>query len=90
MTGRNVGIDLLRAVAILSVIANHWVLSYLSKPTAAPWDELLRRIGGHGFYGVTLFFILSGFLITRTTVTREPDLFHLSLREFYLRRIARI
>ena len=90
MTGRNIGIDLLRAVAILTVIANHWVLSYLAKPSAAPWDEILRRVGGHGFYGVTLFFVLSGFLITRTTMAREPDLFRLSLRGFYLRRIARI
>lgn len=90
MTGRNIGIDLLRAVAILTVIANHWVLSYLSKPSAAWGDEVLRRIGGHGFYGVTLFFVLSGFLITRTTMKREPDLFRLSLRGFYLRRIARI
>ena len=90
MNGRNTGIDLLRAVAILTVIANHWVLSYLSAPTGAPWDEALRRVGGHGFYGVTLFFVLSGFLITRTTMAREPDLFRLSLRGFYLRRIARI
>lgn len=90
MTSRNTGIDLLRAVAILTVIANHWVLSYLAAPSAAPWDEVLRRIGGHGFYGVTLFFVLSGFLITRTTMAREPDLFRLSLRGFYLRRIARI
>jgi peptidoglycan/LPS O-acetylase OafA/YrhL len=90
MNGRNIGIDLLRAVAILTVMANHWVLSYLSSPSAAPGDELLRRIGGHGFYGVTLFFVLSGFLITRTTMAREPDLFRLSLRGFYLRRIARI
>jgi peptidoglycan/LPS O-acetylase OafA/YrhL len=90
MQGRNIGIDLLRAVAILAVIANHWVLSYLAAPTPAWWDELLRRVGGHGFYGVTLFFVLSGFLITRTTMAREPDLFRLSLRGFYLRRIARI
>ncbi|HEX4194203.1 MAG TPA: acyltransferase [Stellaceae bacterium] len=90
MNGRNIGIDLLRAVAILTVIANHWGLSYLSKPSTAWWDEILRRIGGHGSYGVTLFFVLSGFLITRTTMKREPDLFCLSLRGFYLRRIARI
>jgi peptidoglycan/LPS O-acetylase OafA/YrhL len=90
MNGRNIGIDLLRAVAILTVIANHWVLSYLSKPSAAWGDEIFRRIGGHGFYGVTLFFVLSGFLITRTTMKREPDLFRLSLRGFYWRRIARI
>ena len=64
MNQRNIGIDLLRAVAILTVIANHWGLSYLSAPGPTLRDTVLARIGGHGFYGVTLFFVLSGFLIT--------------------------
>ena len=87
---RNIAIDLLRAVAILAVMADHWVLSGLSAPGSGPWDEVLRRIGGHGFYGVTLFFVLSGFLITRTTMLRELAFYRLSWRDFYVRRIARI
>jgi acyltransferase-like protein len=72
MNDRNIGIDLLRAVAILTVIANYWVLSYLAVPGSTLWDEVLRRVGGHRFYGVTLFFVLSGFLIARTTRSFQP------------------
>jgi peptidoglycan/LPS O-acetylase OafA/YrhL len=90
---RNVSIDVLRAVAILSVIALHWVNSRLSVPGPGGWNAIEQafvRIGDHGTYGVTLFFILSGFLITRTTMLREVNLFALSARDFYVRRIARI
>jgi len=87
---RNVGIDLLRAVAILSVIAHHWVNSGLASPERSSLGAMFVRMAGHGTYGVTLFFTLSGFLITRMTMMREPDLFRLSLRDFYIRRIARI
>jgi peptidoglycan/LPS O-acetylase OafA/YrhL len=87
---RNVGIDLLRAVAILSVIAHHWVNTAMAAPPRSLLDSIFVRIGGHGYYGVTLFFTLSGFLITRMTMMREPDLFRLSARDFYVRRIARI
>ena len=87
---RNVGIDLLRAVAILSVIAHHWVNSALASPDRSPLAAVFVHMAGHGTYGVTLFFILSGFLITRMTMMREPDVFRLSVRDFYVRRIARI
>jgi peptidoglycan/LPS O-acetylase OafA/YrhL len=88
--GRNIGIDLLRAVAILSVVALHWVNSNWAARPASLLSDTFARMAGHGTYGVTLFFVLSGFLITRMTMAREPDLFRLSLRDFYVRRIARI
>lgn len=87
---RNVGIDLLRAVAILSVVAHHWVNSAMASPERSPLGAIFVHMAGHGTYGVTLFFTLSGFLITRMTMMREPDVFALSVRDFYIRRIARI
>lgn len=87
---RNLGIDLLRAVAILPVIAVHWRDSGLALPSTSAASDAFARIAGHGHYGVALFFIISGFLITRTTMAREPDLFSLSARDFYVRRIGRI
>ncbi len=87
---RNVGIDLLRAIAILSVVGLHWIDSHLAVPSSSWLGDLFVRMVGHGTYGVTLFFVLSGFLITRMTMVREPDLFNLSARDFYIRRIARI
>jgi peptidoglycan/LPS O-acetylase OafA/YrhL len=87
---RNVSIDVLRAVAILTVIALHWVNAGLAAPSTSGIGDAFVRVAGHGTYGVTLFFVLSGFLITRTTMQRESNLFALSARDFYVRRIARI
>lgn len=64
------GIDGLRGVAILLVVACH---------AGVPGLEV-----GGGTAGVTVFFVLSGFLITRILLRREP------LSDFYVRRAARL
>lgn len=67
-------LDGLRAVSILLVFISHCNLENLIP----------------GGLGVTLFFFLSGFLIT-TLLRREFETHgHISLRNFYLRRIFRI
>jgi peptidoglycan/LPS O-acetylase OafA/YrhL len=67
------GIDGLRAVAIFLVVAYH------AFPALAPG----------GFVGVDVFFVISGFLITRLLVTAlEEQKF--SLVDFYVRRARRI
>src|SRR4051812_33538240 len=66
-------IDGLRAVAVLSVVAYH----------------LSSTLLPGGFVGVDIFFVISGFLITRNIWT-ELEAGHFSLRDFYLRRIRRI
>jgi len=55
--GRNFGLDLLRAVAILLVLVGH-SLAHQAPPEWARWF-----FGGQGMLGVELFFVLSGFLI---------------------------
>jgi peptidoglycan/LPS O-acetylase OafA/YrhL len=66
-------IDGLRAVAVLAVVAHHLF------PTAVP----------AGFVGVDLFFVISGFLITRI-VLDEADQGRFSLAGFYARRARRL
>jgi len=44
----------------------------------------------NGAYGVVVFFVVSGFLITRLIDGRGKGLFKPALREFYVRRLARI
>lgn len=55
------GLDGLRGLAILLVMVFHLVLEY---PFSAGVDSLYYRLGGMGWFGVDLFFVLSGFLIT--------------------------
>jgi peptidoglycan/LPS O-acetylase OafA/YrhL len=87
---RDIGLDVLRAVAILIVMALHWANSPLPASATSVWDDAFIRFATHGTYGVALFFVLSGFLITRAAMLREANFFGMSARDFYSRRIARI
>jgi peptidoglycan/LPS O-acetylase OafA/YrhL len=87
---RLVGVDLLRCVAIAVVLGRHWLASGLPASENLVIDNFARTFFLHGLWGVTLFFVISGFLITRTTMAREADFFTLSFRGFYLRRASRI
>ncbi len=54
------------------------------------WPESLAGIGATGAFGVSLFFVLSSYLITELLL-REKDLIGtLDVRSFYIRRILRI
>lgn len=51
---------------------------------------LIYLIARNGYYGVTVFFAISGFLITAQTIKKYGALANVSLRTFYLFRVARI
>lgn len=67
-------LDGLRAVAVFTVVASHANL-----PLRIPGD-----------LGVSAFFVLSGFLITRLLVRERERTGDVSIRRFYLRRTMRI
>lgn len=72
--GRNFGLDLSRALAILAVIASHYA------------NNSLNRLG---FWGVELFFSLSGFLIGNIlwrSFSGSTDWNHVYLMNFWSRR----
>jgi peptidoglycan/LPS O-acetylase OafA/YrhL len=77
-------LDGLRGIAILLVLFFH--MTVLAPSTAA--DRGIRAIMGHGWVGVDLFFVLSGFLITGILLDArgQPQYF----RNFYARRTLRI
>jgi len=78
-------LDGLRALSIVAVIWLHswYETPYYPRLQATP---VLRQ----GFYGVQVFFVVSGFLIT-TLLLREIDKYgKISLRDFYIRRALRI
>jgi len=76
-TTRIAALDGWRGIAILMVLEAHfWAPTH-------PWS------GHWGRFGVTIFFVLSGYLITGNLL-REMDNGGISLRRFYLRRIFRL
>ncbi|HKQ45243.1 MAG TPA: acyltransferase [Rhizomicrobium sp.] len=83
---RNTYVDVLRAFAIMSVLFEHWMGSGITPNGLA----LYRSFPGFGSGGVYLFFVISGYVITTAAIGREADLFALSYRTFYPRRVARI
>lgn len=80
--GTLVGLVHLRALAITLVFLYHYRL--FAHP---PWVD---RVGAFGWTGVDLFFVLSGFLISRQLFRGLASRGTISLREFYFKRLLRI
>jgi peptidoglycan/LPS O-acetylase OafA/YrhL len=78
-------LDGLRGLAILMVLALHFVGNTL--PTNRV-EQVIVGATNYGSYGVELFFVLSGFLITGILYDahHKPNYF----RNFYMRRLLRI
>lgn len=74
----------LRFFAALAVVLFHF-----GRHATGDWPEVLRRLIAHGFFGVTLFFVLSGFILVYVCDGR-PLSTAAERRDFYLRRFARI
>ncbi|MCP1271733.1 acyltransferase family protein [Acetobacter cerevisiae] len=90
---RNRRIDLLRGIAILLVLFHHFCIAYPLGHSALGTlltPEGVRAVARNGNYGVTLFFVISGFLITSNTLARYGSLAAIKARTFYAFRIARI
>jgi peptidoglycan/LPS O-acetylase OafA/YrhL len=85
-TRRVPALDGLRGLAILSVLAWHYVVSIA--PWDAAWAPVARGALAYAWTGVDLFFVLSGFLVGGIVLDQRaaPNL----LRVFYARRALRI
>jgi peptidoglycan/LPS O-acetylase OafA/YrhL len=82
-------IDLVRTFSILSVMAAHGT-SFL-RPFGNPHVEwAVKCFERNGSYGVLIFFVVSGFLITGVIAQAPGGLFKPEFRKFYVRRAGRI
>jgi peptidoglycan/LPS O-acetylase OafA/YrhL len=90
---RNPRIDVLRGVSILLVLLHHFNIAYPLKDTSLAsvmgWDAV-RAVVRNGNYGVTMFFVISGFLITSLGARRWRSLANIRAAAFYRMRAARI
>jgi peptidoglycan/LPS O-acetylase OafA/YrhL len=90
---RNDVIDLLRGVAIVAVLLLHFQIAYrMNWDVLRPWlpKAVVSSLAWNGNYGVTIFFVVSGYLITTNALERYGALSAIAWRDFYRRRFARI
>ena len=86
--GRIPSLDGLRAIAIACVMASHHMQMRLGDALGA--SPLLPFLQVGADFGVRVFFVLSGFLITSQLVSEQERSGSISLGRFYLRRSLRI
>jgi len=80
-TGRFAGLDGLRAFSIGLVLLHH--LPRLP-------DGILRSLQENGRYGVSLFFVISGFLISSLLLREREKFGKVSFKRFFARRALRL
>ena len=78
-------LDGVRGLAILMVMLLHFVGGV---PPAGRIEDVIMGVTNYGSYGVELFFVLSGFLITGILYDARHDPYY--FRNFYMRRVLRI
>ena len=90
---RSGGIDHLRGLAIVLVLLHHFNITYALDDTgfarAFGWN-VVHAVCRNGNYAVTIFFVVSGYLITSNAVNRWGRLADIGMASFYRRRAARI
>jgi len=84
-------IDFIRFVSILVVIGSHFYPRWVAENGSLPLiREFILSSSLNGGYGVTFFFVVSGFLITQMLAESTDDFSKIDLGTFYVKRAARI
>ena len=90
---RNIGIDILRGLSILFVVLLHLNI-HLGYADSFLKEFLPKKVFSvlfwSGFYGVVVFFTLSGYLITKSVIEKWGSTSDIEVKKFYWFRFARI
>jgi peptidoglycan/LPS O-acetylase OafA/YrhL len=86
---RLLSVDCLRGLAIASVLFAHGGLPADLFMWWMP-KRVFEALGRNGYYGVAIFFVISGFLITSRTMQRHGSPRFVDPKDFYIMRIGRI
>jgi peptidoglycan/LPS O-acetylase OafA/YrhL len=87
------GVDLLRGLAICLVLMNHVNMQLLGANVSYAQGlprQVVSSLVWNGQFGVQIFFAISGFLITSTTLRRWGSVSSVNVIDFYRLRFARI
>jgi peptidoglycan/LPS O-acetylase OafA/YrhL len=79
-------LDGCRAISILLVVVAH----LCETPSYRAFDPYARMMYHFGPYGVEVFFVISGFIITTLLLNEERKNGSISIKTFYIRRAFRI
>ena len=82
-------IDLVRSLAIVLVLADH-LFRTIPLPDAQPFRWISMHLTGGGAVGVFMFFVVSGYLITKIIDQGPGGLVNPGWKWFYARRVGRI
>jgi len=84
-------VDFVRFISILVVIGGHFFPRWVFQNGFPPLiHQFILGSFLNGAYGVTFFFVVSGFLITRILIENKEDFSNIDLKAFYIKRAARI
>jgi peptidoglycan/LPS O-acetylase OafA/YrhL len=76
-------LDGFRAISIILVLISH-------STNSLGFPDSLKEAGRYGGLGVSVFFVISGFLITYLLLVEEQSLGSINIKAFYMRRAFRI
>jgi peptidoglycan/LPS O-acetylase OafA/YrhL len=88
---RNLYIDRLRGLSIAVVLTMHCFI-FLPHDFRPIPPDYVASVVRTGYYGVSMFFVISGFLITARVLQRDPETTksRFSIGAFYAQRLGRI